>query len=93
MCQVCLGRQSESLFSRRACWSTHVKICASLRQKRAIVLPVGGEPLENRGSPTARNGQEPHTPGGTLCVARVGGEPLKLVAIHDTIGVGEKSAR
>ena len=32
---------------------------------------------ENRGSHTARSGQEPHTPGGTKCVLRVGGEPRK----------------
>ena len=32
---------------------------------------------ENRGSHTARSGQVPHTPGGTKCVLRVGGDPRK----------------
>ena len=88
MCQVCLGRQSESHFSRRACWSTHIKICASLRQRRTKRRPGGAQHrascgcilgLRGRccGSHTARSGQEPHTPGGTKNALWVRGEPRK----------------
>ena len=86
MCQVRLGRQSEGHFSRRACWSTHIKICASLRQKRTKRRPGGAQQrascgcilvLRGRccGSHTARSGQEPHTPVRTTSTLLVGGKP------------------
>ena len=44
------------------------------------MLRVGGKP-RNRGSHTARSGQEPHTPGGTKSVLRVGGKPRKTAGL------------
>ena len=37
---------------------------------------------ENRGSHTVRSGLEPHTPGRTKVVLRVGGEPRKTTIPH-----------
>ena len=94
MCQVRLGRQSEGHFSRRACWSTHIKICASSRQRRtkkarrctaARIDAFFGLRGGRCGSHIARSGQEPHTPGGTISALQVGGDPEKKKTAGPTL--------
>ena len=51
-------------------------------QEEQMCVGVGGEPIKNRGSHTARSGREPHTPGGTKCVLGLAVSPGKPRVPH-----------